>query len=93
MVNRIEQDTDTVSVQSFKSVLQRPEPLPKDMQHLAAVRNSFAHYKDALVCVGHVKCQDYTAVELGFNLLAGGPNALALLFACFPLRVRLRCWR
>ena len=93
MVSRIEQDTDTFSVQRFKSLVQRPAPLPKDMQHLAAVRYSFVHYRDALVCVGHVECQDYTAVELGFNLLAGGPTALALFSACFPFRVRLRYWR
>jgi hypothetical protein len=42
----IEQDTENLSVQRFKSVLKRPAPLPKDLQRLAAVRNCFLHYQD-----------------------------------------------
>jgi hypothetical protein len=46
LAKAIEHDNETASVERFKTVLERPNPLPEGMRELAGIRNSFLHYKE-----------------------------------------------
>jgi O-acetyl-ADP-ribose deacetylase (regulator of RNase III) len=87
LADLVEQDTETVSVQRFKSVLERPAPLPKNMQQLAAVRNSFAHYKNEPTASESTKRARARTFIKDAVIFAGAVNGSGV--GLFPVIVRV----